>query len=153
MKGRQLELFNPDDGYWEYSVVATNKKLGLRALWHFQNGRGVQEKTIGELKGGFAFGCIPTNRYSANTAWQKMSILAHNIVTTFQLETVARDRAPTLKRTTRFSLRSIATLRFEWLNKAARLLRTGGKPVLRLANNAPTRAAFEEIRETLPKAA
>ncbi len=30
-KGRQLELFNPDDGHWEYSVVATNKKLGLRA--------------------------------------------------------------------------------------------------------------------------
>ena len=25
-KGRQLELFNPDDGNWEYSVVATNKK-------------------------------------------------------------------------------------------------------------------------------
>lgn len=29
-KGRQLELFNPDDGYWEYSVVATNKATEKR---------------------------------------------------------------------------------------------------------------------------
>jgi len=48
-KSRQLDLFNPDDGHWEYSVVATNKSLGPRALWHFYNGRGAQEKTIAEL--------------------------------------------------------------------------------------------------------
>jgi hypothetical protein len=32
VKGTHLDLFNPDDGYWEYSVVATNKDLGLLAL-------------------------------------------------------------------------------------------------------------------------
>lgn len=152
VKGRQLELFNPDDGFWEYSTVCTNKHLGLRALWHFHNGRGVQEKTIGELKGGFAFGCIPTNRYSANTAWQKLSILAHNIVTTLQLETIAQDRPETAKHTTRFSMKSIATLRFEWLNKAARLIQPGGRPVIRLADNAATRAAVNEIQSNLQRA-
>jgi hypothetical protein len=153
VKGRQLELFNPDDGYWEYSTVATNKALGLRALWHFHNGRGVQEKTIAELKGGFAFGCIPTNRYRANTAWQKLSILAHNIATTFQLRTIAQDRAPTPKRTTRFSLKNIASLRFEWLNKAARLVHPGGRPTLRLADNAATGAAIHKIQDALAEAA
>ena len=152
-KGRQLELFNPDDGYWEYSVVATNKTLGLRALWHFQAGRGVQEKTIAELKSGFAFASIPTQTYSANTAWQKLNILAHNLATSFQLATTATEKPRTAKRTTRFLLRSIATLRFEWLNRAARLVRPNGAPTLRLADNAATRAAVEKIEKALDEAA
>lgn len=148
-KGRQLELFNPDDGYWEYSVVATNKTLGLRGLYHFMNGRGIQEKTIGELKSGFAFGIIPTNRYSANTAWQKLNILAHNIATSFQLAAGAAPKRRSLKRTASYLIRSIRTLRFEWLNKAARLLRPNGTAVLRLAANAKTRAAYEAAEQRL----
>lgn len=152
-KGRQLELFNPDDGDWEYSVVATNKTLGLRALWHFQAGRGVQEKTIGELKSGFAFASIPSKTYRANTAWQKLNLLAHNLVTTFQLATTATEKPRTAKRTTRFLLRSVATLRFEWLNKAARLVRPRGVPLLRLADNRATRSLVETIERALAQAA
>lgn len=148
-KGRQLELFNPDDGYWEYSVVATNKTLGLRALWHFANGRGIQEKVTAELKSGYAFDAIPTNRYSANTAWQKLNIVTHNIVTSFQLVTAMTPKPRTMKRTTNYLLRSIRTLRFEWLNKAARLLRPNGTAVLRLADNAETSAAYEQIERRL----
>ncbi|HEX5093940.1 MAG TPA: IS1380 family transposase, partial [Burkholderiales bacterium] len=149
VKGRQLELFNPDDGFWEYSVVATNKTLGLRALWHFQAGRGVQEKTIGELKSGFAFGSIPTHSYAANTAWQKLNILAHNLVTSFQLATTATKKPRTAKRTTLFLLRSVATLRFEWLGRAARLVRPNGSPTLRLVENRATRAVVEKIEKAL----
>ncbi len=152
-KSHQLDLFNPDDGEWEYSVVATNKTLRPRALWHFQSGRGAQEKTIGELKSGFAFGSIPTNRYSANTAWQKLNILAHNLMTSFQLVTTATEKPRTLKRTTTHLIRSVTTLRFEWLAKAGRLLRPGGAPVLRLADNIATRRAFEEIARKLEDAA
>jgi Transposase DDE domain group 1 len=148
-KGRQLELFNPDDGYWEYSVVATNKTLDLRALWHFHNGRGIQEKTIAELKTGYAFDSVPTNRYAANTAWQKLNVLAHNLATTFQLQTTPTEKPRTLKRTTLYLLRSIATLRFEWLNKAARLIRPAGAPTLRLADNVATRDAFELVQRAL----
>lgn len=152
-KSHQLDLFNPDDGEWEYSVVATNKTLRPRALWHFQSGRGAQEKTIGELKSGFGFGSIPTNRYSANTAWQKLNILAHNLMTSFQLATTATEKPRTLKRTTNHLIRSVTTLRFEWLAKAGRLLRPGGAPALRLANNIATRRAFEEIERKLEDAA
>jgi hypothetical protein len=149
VKGRQLELFNPDDGYWEYSVVATNKRLGLRALWHFQAGRGVQEKTIGELKSGYALASIPTRTYRANTAWQKLNVLAHNVMTSFQLATTAPAKPRTLKRTTLYRLKSIMTLRFEWLAKAARLVRPGGEPVLRLADNRATRTVVEQIERAL----
>jgi len=134
------------------NVRDTNKALGPRALWRFHNGRGVQEKTIAELKGGFAFGCIPTNRYSTNTASQKLSILAHNIATTFQIATTAQDRATTPKRTTRFSLRNIATLRCEWLNKAARLVHPGVRPTLRFVHGVTTRVAIHKIQDALAKA-
>ena len=50
----QLDLFSTDDGYFEYSAVATNLALSPRALWYFAAGRGAQEKTIAELKGEFA---------------------------------------------------------------------------------------------------
>lgn len=152
-KGRQLELFNPDDGYWEYSVVATNKSIGLRALWHFQAGRGVQEKTIGELKNGYAFASIPTQTYSANTAWQKLNNLAHNVMTSFQLVTTATRKPRTRKRTALFLLQTIATLRFEWLNKAGRLLRPGGTPTLRLVDNPATRDVVRKIELALDNAA
>jgi hypothetical protein len=48
----QLDLFTPDDGHFEYGAVATNMALDLPALYAFICGRGAQEKTIAELKGG-----------------------------------------------------------------------------------------------------
>ena len=153
VKARQLELFNPDDGYWEYSVVATNKSLGLAALWHFQAGRGVQEKTIAELKSGYAFGTIPTQSYRANTAWQKLNVLTHNLVTTLQLSTQPLERRRTHKRTNLFSLSSIGSVRFEWLNRAARLVYPGGKPTLRLAANPAVEQRFREVQEAIADAA
>ncbi len=149
VKGRQLELFNPDDGYWEYSAVATNKTLQLRALYDFMNGHGIQEKVNAELKSGLAYDAIPTNSYRANTAWQKLNILAHNLLTSFQVITTAPHRAATLRRTTSFILQSARTIRVEWLNKAGRLLRPGGRPVLRLARNEAVEELYSTIEESL----
>lgn len=153
VKAWQLDLFHPDDGYWEYSVVATNKSLGLRALWLFHAGHSVQEKVIGELKAGHAFAAVPTLTYRSNTAWQKLNVLAHNIATSFQIATSAERRRPTPKRTQSFRLQSIATLRFEWLVRAARFLRPGGCPVLRLSNNSATRNTYQLLQRTLADAA
>jgi hypothetical protein len=109
----------------------------------------VQEKTIGELKSGHAFGAVPTLRYAANTAWQKLNILAHNTAVSFQILALPTPRAAVPQRTALFRLRSIATLRFEWLSKAARIVRPGGALVLRLADNPATRAAYERIERAL----
>jgi hypothetical protein len=152
-KSRQLDLFNPDDGYWEYSVVATNKSLQLRALYDFTNGHGAQEKVIGELKSGFAFDAIPTNSYRANTAWQKLNILAYNLTTSLQLATTATPRRRSLRRTARFVLKSIRSLRVEWLNRAARVIRPGGRNVLRLAYNDATAESYSVIEGRLRDAA
>src|SRR4029453_19065123 len=91
-KNFQLDLFSPDDGHFEYYAVATNLPLSLPALYAFIGGRGAQEKTIAELKGEFALDVVPTRHYGANCAWQQLSILAHNLIRSFQLDTLAAPK-------------------------------------------------------------
>ena len=43
-KNYQLDLFDPDNGTWEYSAVATNLPFDTRTLWRFMGGRVVVEK-------------------------------------------------------------------------------------------------------------
>ena len=99
-KNYQLDLFSPDDGYFEYSAVATNLTLTPQTLWYFAAGRGAQEKTFAELKGEFALDVVPTNHYGANSAWLQLSILAHNLMRSFQLHsTLATPKPRSRKRT------------------------------------------------------
>jgi hypothetical protein len=116
-KNFQLDLFSPDGGHFEYSAVATNKTLGISALWHFMAGRGAHEKTLSELKSQLAFEAIPTNDRHANAAWQLLSALTLNLVRGFQIDTAAARRPRTLKRTFAYVLQSLSTLRFELLER------------------------------------
>jgi hypothetical protein len=44
------------------------------------------------LKGEFALDIVPTNHYGANSAWQQLSVLAHNLIRSFQLDTGAEPK-------------------------------------------------------------
>jgi Transposase DDE domain group 1 len=149
-KNYQLDLFSPDDGYFEYSAVATNLTLTPQALWYFAAGRGAQEKTIAELKGEFALDVVPTNHYGANSAWQQLSILAHNLMRSFQLQsTLASAKPRSRKRTYSYRILSMKTLRFLLINRAARLARISGRPTLRFSANPATEALYERIAQRL----
>jgi hypothetical protein len=152
-KNFQLDLFDPNDGYYEYSAVASNLSLTIRNLWHFMGGRGNHEKTIGQLKGGLAFHTVPTNAYAANSAWQQLVALAHNLLTNFQIDTGAQERTRTRKHTVLHLLQTVQTLRFEVFHRAAILLRPNGVTQLRLANNAATRQRFTRIEKAVARAA
>ncbi len=152
-KNFQLDLFDPNDGSFEYSAVASNLSLTTRNLWHFMGGRGNHEKTIGQLKGGLAFHTVPTNAYAANSAWQQLVALAHNLLTNFQIETDARERTRTRKHTVLHLLQTVQTLRFEVFHRAAILLRPDGTTRLRLANNGATRQRFARIEKALARVA
>jgi len=145
----QLDLFTPDDGHFEYSAVATNLSLDLPALYAFICGRGAQEKTIAELKGEFALDVVPTRHYGANSAWQQLSILAHNLIRSFQLDTLATPKPRSRKRTYAYLIRSMRTLRFLLVTRAGRLTRIRGRHVLRLAHNPPTEALYAQIDHRL----
>jgi len=67
-KNYQLALFDPDDGYYEYSVIATDLSLCPRKRWNFMTGRVEHEKVIGQLRVGLAFASVPTQRFGANSA-------------------------------------------------------------------------------------
>jgi hypothetical protein len=148
-KNFQLDLFDPNDGYWEYSAVATNLSLSIPALWKFMCGRGSHEKTIGELKTGLAFDSIPTRRYGANSAWQQLVTLAHNLLVNFQIEAGATKRRRTPKRTAVFFLRRVGTLRFELFNRAGHLVRPHGAARLRLLANERVQKTYARMIEAL----
>ena len=148
-KNFQLDLFTPDDGHFEYAAVATNMALDLPALYAFICGRGAQEKTLAELKGEFALDVVPTNHYGANSAWQQLSIMAHNLARTFQLDTGAVAKPRSRKRTYAYTLRSIRTLRFLFIARAGRLTRIGGRNVLRLSHNPATKQLYDKLDTAL----
>jgi len=148
-KNFQLDLFTPDDGHFEYAAVATNLALDLPALYAFICGRGAQEKTLAELKGEFALDVIPTNHYGANSAWQQLSVLAHNVARTFQLDTGALAKPRSRKRTYAYVLRNIRTLRFLFIARAGRLTRISGRNVLRLAHNPATKQLYDQLAAAL----
>jgi hypothetical protein len=145
----QLDLFTPDDGHYEYSAVATNLPLGLGALWAVACGRGAQEKTFAEFKGEFALDVVPTKHYAANSAWQQLSILAHNLIRSFQLETLAEPKPRSPKRTYAYLFRSMRTLRFLLIARAGCLTRLGGRNVLRLTKNPATEMLYAQIAHRL----
>jgi hypothetical protein len=151
-KNYQLDLFDPNDGYYEYSAIATNLSLAPRKLWNFMAGRGEHEKVIGQLRGQLAFATVPTHRYGANSAWQQITAIAHNLLVSFQIDTGARRRNRTEKRTCLYKLKTAQTLRFELLNRAGRVVRPNGTSILRLSRNSRYRDLFTWTAQALKTA-
>lgn len=108
-------------------------------------GRGAQEKTLAKLKGEFALDVVPTKHYGANSVWRQLSILAYNVARSFQLDTGAAPRRRSRKRTYRYVLRSMRTLRFLLVVRAGRLARQA----LRLMANPATQALYTRISQHL----
>ncbi len=149
-KNFQLDLFSPDDGTFEYSAVTTNEPLSPKALWNFMSGRGAQEKTFSELKNDLAFDVIPTNHYAANSAWQQLSVLAHNLMRALQLDTgIALGKPRSAKRTAVCRILTMKTLRFLLIARAGRLARIRGRRVLRLTANPATQQLYDRTARAL----
>lgn len=148
-KNFQLDLFDPDCGHYEYSAIATNRRIQGRTLWHFYNGRGSHEKVYGELKGGFAFDCVPSLEESANAAWQMLSVLAFNLSRSFQAKTAAPRRNTNRKRRARRRFETIHTLRYKLLGRAAVVLRPRGKTTLHLGASPAVANRFLAIQNAL----
>jgi len=152
-KNFQLDLFDPNDGHYEYTAIVTNRTIGGPNLWWLMCGRGVHEKVYGELKNGFAFDSVPTQRYEGNSAWQMLSVLAFNLVRLFQMSSTAPSRNGNRKRRTLRVFESIQTLRFELFNRAGLLLRPSGRATLDVGNNHVVRQRFSNTARCLDQAA
>ena len=145
----QYDLFSPDDGHFEFSMVATNKKLSEAAVWDFMAGRGGHEKTLGELKQHLAFATIPTEDWDANSAWQLLSALTHNLARDFQATLGVEERPNGRKHTTRVRFASLRTLRFELFQLPGRIARPAGRQVLRIAASERSQALIRAAQQAL----
>jgi hypothetical protein len=152
-KNYQLDLFDPEDGYFEYSAVSTNLDLKAAALWDFMAGRGAQEKTFAELKGQWALDVVPTRHYGANSAWQQISVLGHNLLRNFQLQTLATPKPRSRKRTYGYLLHSLKTIRFKLIHQPARIVKPQGYSVLRFSVAPSVQKLLESIEDKLKSAA
>ena len=152
-KNFQLDLFDPADGHFEYSAIVTNKTLTGRSLWHFMCGRGTHEQAYGELRSGFAFDCVPSLSYGANSAWQVLSVLAFNLMRRFQAATTAPRRRRTRKRRTLYRYETIQTLRYECLHRAGIVCHPAGHATLDVGTSPAVKKRFTRIHEQLAQAA
>lgn len=146
----QLDMFTPDDGIYEYSLIYSTKKVKPENILTHYNGRCNIEHQIAELKNEFGFDAIPTNHYQGNSAYQQMSLLAYNLTRNFQIDCKLADhRKKTMSRTNIFSFQSLKTIRFEMITVAGRILNLSKGKTLRIGQNFSRRQKYEEILENL----
>jgi Transposase DDE domain len=119
--GKQLYLW--DDADWTVQAYLTNDQHGdADELAREYDGRAGVEPLIGDLKGAWGIGKIPSADFDANHAALLLKLLTHNLLRRYVLAT-----APAL-----------AAWRAPWLRRAllvvpGRFGRSGRRPRLRLA--------------------
>lgn len=136
-KGEQLDLFRPNDPEYRYMLFCHDFPHGemlMEEMHTFYAGRGGQEKDIGELKSGFFFDVLPSRKYSGNSLWQQLSVLAYNTMVGFATEVVfgATRRIANKKVTRLFKTQASQTLRFMHVCVPGQLINESGRATLRL---------------------
>src|SRR5258707_468267 len=99
MGGRQQNLRNGlrrAGGNHEYSTMTSNLDHRRDPLVVYVRA-GQPRKTHRAIEDGPRLHTVPTMAYAANSAWQLLVALVHNLLTNFQIETGALRRAPTRK--------------------------------------------------------
>ena len=150
-KNFQLDLFSPNDGFYEYSAVVTDtKQWDAKELLLFVSGRSGQENSLSELKDDFAFGYVPTNTYQANSAYFQISQMAYNLSLSLQHEMgLVKKHSTNPKRTRFYQGWKWKTFRFVILNRAGRIGWEQGSKVLYLTFNKATKQLYDRIGNTL----
>ena len=102
----------------------------------------------------FAFDVIPTKDYSANTAYQVISLLAYNLVRNFQIDVMSPEkRDQRIRHTHCMSIQSLKTIRFTIIAKAGRIINQSGAQILKMQKNEATEEIYNSILHELEMAA
>ena len=131
----RLNLFEPN-GYRHY-VVATNRdELSAAEVVWFHNKRGQVENSIKELKLGFGMEQMTSGDFRANALWFELGVLASNLVQGMKLLFLDPE----------WKSKTVATLRWQLIQVAGRLIRHGRSLILRLAASLEKYALLVELR-------
>jgi hypothetical protein len=120
----QLSLYEPN-GYC-YQVIATNRdELTAEEVVWVHNQRGQAENEIKELKIGFGMEQMTSGDFRANGLWFGLGVLAYNLTQAQKLLFLDPE----------WKSKTIATLRWQLIDVAGRLVRHGRRLILRLATS------------------
>jgi hypothetical protein len=142
-----LDLFSPNNGFYEYSAVVTDtKQWEAKELLLFVSGRSGQENSLSELKDDFAFGYVPTHTYQANSAYFQVSQMAYNLSISLQHDMgLVQKQASNSKTTRLYRGWKWKTFRFLILNRAGRIGWEQGTKVLYLTFNKVTKHLYDHM--------
>lgn len=131
----QLLLFEPN-GY-SYYIIATNRDdLSAREVVLFHNQRGKVENSIKELKIGMGMEQMTSGDFKANALWFAIGVLAYNLAAAQKLLFLGPE----------WKTKTIASVRWQLLQLAGRLVRHGRRVILRLAITVEKMALLLETR-------
>jgi len=134
----QLNLFEPN-GYRHY-VIATNRdELSASEVVEFHNKRGRVENSIKELKIGFGMEQMTSGDFRANALWFALGVLASNLVQGMKLLFLDPE----------WRSKTAATLRWQLIQVAGRVIRHGRRLILRLATSLEKFALLVELRRRI----
>lgn len=149
----QLDFFIPQDFEFEYKVVVTNKRLGMRNLMLYHNGRGSQENVFAELKSQGQMDYVPFRSLYANQVFLMSSILAFNLNRHLQIETQPILRQTTRKRAALWAFEKLDTVRQRLIQRAGRIIRPQGRLTLVMSGDPHMEREFHEQLAALGYAA
>jgi Transposase DDE domain group 1 len=129
----QLDLFEPVDFDFRYTVVVTNKTVAAGAVARFHHGRGAQEGVFAELKSQGQLDYVPTRTLAGNQLYLLAAILAHNLNRELQMTVRPADRTTTPTRAALWRFEQLDTFRRTLLQRAGRLSRPQGAPTLTIS--------------------
>jgi len=131
----QLSLFEPE-GFCYHVIATDSDELSPEEVVWFHNGRGQAENYIKEVKSGFGMEKMTSGDFRANALWFGLGVLVYNLTQAQKLLFMDPE----------WKSKTIATLRWQLIEVAGRLVRHGRRLILRIAASAEKLGWFLMIR-------
>jgi len=148
----QLDLFQPREEGYDFKVIVTNKSVHARKIATFHEGRGAQEGIFAELKSNCHLDYVPVTTLCGNRLYMLSGILAHNLSRELQMIAHPPCRGTLMKRPALWAFEKVSTLQRKLIQRAGRLLRPQGRPVLSMTANPEVENALLQYLDALEAA-
>ena len=143
----QLDLFEPMDFEYQYTVIATNKTARAAHVIAFHHGRGSQEGVIGELKSAMQFDYIPCRKRLANETYMLAAVFAHNLLRRLQMQQGPVRSNRGWKRPACWVFEKAHSVQLCILHRAGKLTTPGNQLTLTISGDGETEKSFTKLLE------
>lgn len=128
------------ENVYSYRAIATNAEdISAQEVVWLYNQRSCFENNIKELKGGFGMSYMPSGDFAANGVYFAIGVLAYNLFIAQKLLTLPQS----------WRHKTIASIRWMFIETAGKFVRHAGQVVLKLAVDAEKFIIFNRARERL----